>query len=821
MRPRFSSRQPSFLIALAASLAAVPSVASAQAHATTTSGQGDPHGSMWVGGHGSANWDLAARWAPYQQSDLTYSMAVSPNWIEGGEKFWYEWENRDGSVYYIVDPAQGTQRPIFDNDRLAAELTRITRDPWDGQHLPIRSIRFIDENTLQFDVQSSQDEEEEEAEVEEDMEEEEDRGRERQRPKKRVFHFEFDIPSQTLRLLEGYEAPNNHPGWASVSPDGQTVVFARNHDLYMMTAAEYARILDVRRDKSGEEADSLDQELEVEEIRLTEDGEPYYSWAANSSGRGILDSEKEEEWGERNRAAISWSRDSRRFATVRSDQREVDMLWVIHNTGHERPELESYKYDMPGESNVTQQELWWYDLDARAASQVDDDPWKDQSMALLNAPVFFYRDSTEPRRSLWASEDPNELWFTRRSRDRHRLDLVVADLDAGTVRVVIEERLNTYLEEMQRPQPRLLASGEILWWSEEDGYGHLYLYGADGTLRQRLTEGPWTIGSSVEVDEDRGVVIFNATGREEGMDPYYFQFYRVGLDGSGLRRLTPENYDNQASLSESGRFMVHTFSRVNAVPESVVRNAGGEVVMDLQVADVSRLVEAGWQMPEPFTVKAGDGVTDLYGVMYKPHPSRSKWYHNYGYGNLRDYGLEDKKVTVEQLAQRHDFIDMDRVGIYGHSGGGFMSTAAMLVYPDFFKVAVSSSGNHTNDIYNRWWSETHHGVKEIVEGDSVRFEYDIAKNPDLAKNLKGELMLTTGDRDNNVHHANTVRMAEALIRANKRFDYFIFPGQRHGYGDMSDYWFWLRSEYFVRHLLGDDRKRADITELNLERQQTR
>ena len=275
------------------------------------------------------------------------------------------------------------------------------------------------------------------------------------------------------------------------------------------------------------------------------------------------------------------------------------------------------------------------------------------------------------------------------------------------------------------------------------------------------------------------------------MDPYYFQFYRVGLDGSGLRRLTPEVYDNQAAMSESGRFMVHTFSRVNAVPESVVRSADGEVVMDLQVADVSRLVEAGWQMPEPFTVKAGDGVTDLYGVMYKPfdfdstkvypiieyvypgpqteavaksfnqgnnlasrfeiglaqlgfvvvtvgnrggHPSRSKWYHNYGYGNLRDYGLEDKKVTVEQLAQRHDFIDMDRVGIYGHSGGGFMSTAAMLVYPDFFKVAVSSSGNHTNDIYNRWWSEKHHGVKEVVKGDTVTFEYDIATNPEIAAN---------------------------------------------------------------------------------------
>ncbi|NIY44531.1 MAG: prolyl oligopeptidase family serine peptidase, partial [Gemmatimonadetes bacterium] len=203
------------------------------------------------------------------------------------------------------------------------------------------------------------------------------------------------------------------------------------------------------------------------------------------------------------------------------------------------------------------------------------------------------------------------------------------------------------------------------------------------------------------------------------------------------------------------------------------------------------------------------------------HPDRSKWYHNYGYGNLRDYGLADKKAAIEQLADRHDFIDIDRVGIYGHSGGGFMSTAAMLVYPDFFKVAVSSSGNHNNDVYNQNWSEKHDGVKEVVGDDGeVTFEYDIDRNSDLAANLKGHLLLTTGDVDNNVHHAGTFRMAEALIRANKRFDFFVFPGQRHGYGNMSDYWFWLRAEYFVKHLLGDDPRSTDIIELQVERAKT-
>ncbi len=203
------------------------------------------------------------------------------------------------------------------------------------------------------------------------------------------------------------------------------------------------------------------------------------------------------------------------------------------------------------------------------------------------------------------------------------------------------------------------------------------------------------------------------------------------------------------------------------------------------------------------------------------HPSRSKWYHNYGYGNLRDYGLADKKRAIEQLATLHPYIDIDRVGIYGHSGGGFMSTAAMLVYPDFFKVAVSSSGNHENNVYNRWWSEKHHGVKEVTDKDgNVKFEYAIEKNSEIAKNLKGHLLITTGDIDNNVHPANTLRLAAALIKAGKRFDFFVFPGQRHGYGDMGDYWFWFRADYFCRWLLGDFSQTVDLIELQREKEQT-
>ena len=841
----------------------------AAASSSTAQAQSLETASRSVGGPGSANYELAARLAPYKLDELAYDTRVDPQWIEGSEAFWYHYETADGMRYWIVRPDEGTQREMFDRERLAAELTRITQDPWDATHLPIENIRFIDDTTLQFDVTSSQDAEEDQSEVEEQTEKQDMEDAEEARPpEKKVFHFEYDLTTSTLRELADYEEPDNHPQWASVSPDGATVVFARNYDLWMMSGDDYERILDARRGKDGDAADEAAEEVEVDEIRLTEDGEPYYSYAANNSGRGQTDTEKEETQDERKRADIVWANDSQRFALVRSDQRAVDELWVIHGVGNERPELETYKYDMPGEADVTQNEIWIYDLSDREKVQVADSAWADQSMSIMTERRFRYPASTEPQRALWLSDASDELWFMRQSRDRKRADLMVADAETGEVlRTVIEERFNTYFH---TERPELLPNGDVLWLSERDGWQHIYRYGPDGTLKNRLTEGAWHVDGIESVDAEEGVVYFTANGREDGEDPYYDHLYRVRLDGSDLRLLNPGDADHSVDLSESGRFFVDNHSRVDTVPQSVLRDADGNIITELQTADLSALDEAGWTHPETFSVKAADGVTDLYGVMYKPadfdstkhypivtyvypgpqteavpksfttgghvsalaqfgfivavmghrggHPDRSRRYHTYGYGNLRDYALEDKKVALERLAARHDFIDLDRVGIYGHSGGGFMTTAALLQYPNFFKVGVASSGNHENDVYNRWWSETHHGVEEVVsDSGTVSFEYDIDTNSELAGTLKGRLLLTTGTIDNNVHPANTYRMAQALIKAGKRFDLFVFPGQQHGYGDMGDYWFWLRAEYFVEHLLGDDRWNADVVPLQTER----
>ena len=471
-----------------------------------------------------------------------------------------------------------------------------------------------------------------------------------------------------------------------------------------------------------------------------------------------------------------------------------------------------------------------------------------------------------------------QLYVARTSRDLKRVDICVADITTGKVTPLIEERMNTYVE-IRRPGV-INGGKEIIHWSERDGWAHFYLYDEKGNLKNQITSGAWHCEDIVAIDEAKRILYFTANGKEyveefiKGKstsykeDPYYQHLYKVNFDGTGLQLLTPGNFDHAVSINDNNSFFVDNYSRVNTTPQTVLYNAAGKKVLDLETADLSNLFAAGYRFPETFKVKADDGITDLYGVMYKPYdfdstkkyplieyvypgpqteavnktfskgmdridrlaqlgfivvtvgnrggnPGRSKWYHNYGYGNLRDYGLADKKAAAEQLADRFPFIDINRVGIHGHSGGGFMSTAAMLVYPDFFKVAVSNAGNHDNSIYNRWWSEKHHGVKETIGEKDTTFAYNIDKNPDIVRNLKGHLLLIHGEIDNNVHPANTIRVVNALIKANKRFDMLLLPTQRHAFGDMTDFWFWKTADYFSLWLLGDNTERpVDIEELN-------
>ena len=601
-----------------------------------------------------------------------------------------------------------------------------------------------------------------------------------------------------------------------------------------------------------------EQDSTIVEVQLTHDGVKDYGFGQPYS---LLNTDTLCNGKRRHPGYLAWSPDSRRFAIVRTDDRAVKELWVINAMAMPRPTLETYKYQMPGEKESSIDHLLLFDLSDNSYREIATSAFKDQSLNLSRRPREERQRGQKEVASVWLG-DENRFFVTRSSRDLHRIDVCSYTIGEDSIRPIIQERLNTYIE--LRPLAALKGGKELVHWSERDGWAHLYLYDDQGHLKNRITSGPWHVDGIVKVDEARRVVYFLANGREKGENPYYEHLYRVNLDGSGLQLVSAGDYFHEVRMDDPCQYVVDNYSRVNTIPATDLLDNMGRKVMTLEQSDFSQLLAAGYQFPEPFQVKAADGVTDLYGVMYKPfdfdstkvypiidyvypgpqveatvypfkkmtvrtdrlaqagfivisvgnrggHPSRSKWYHNYGYGNLRDYGLADQKAAIEQLAARHPFIDIHRVGIHGHSGGGFMSTAAILQYPDFFKVAVSCAGNHDNTIYNRWWSETHHGVREKVteEGDTT-FVYSIKSNPELAKRLKGHLLLVHGDIDNNVHPGNTTRVVDALIRANKRFDMLVLPQQRHHFGDMDEYFYWRLVDYFSRYLLGQQETSVDL-----------
>ena len=772
-----------------------------------------------------ANYNLAERFSQKKVGQMVYSTRITPNWFAGSDRFWYSWKTAAGTKYYLVDPAAGKKTELFDLDRLAMQITEITRDPYDAQHLPLR-LELKDDRYFQFDIKSK-------------TEKRDSTGK--GTGEFVTYRFYYDIATKKL-TWDTEEHDKKYPSWANVSPDGTQGIYVKNHNLFRMDSTSLRK------------AAKDDKDSTLVEVQLTFDGTADFSWNGNNySGDTETDSTK------RHFAPVSWAPDSKKFATFRWDMSMIKPFWVINSVTEPRPTLETYKYQMPGEPGPKPY-LYVMDMEGKA-DPVKVIAFKDQECGILEA-VRTARDQyNEFRGGRWLG-DNDHFWLIRQSRDIKRVDLCRVDVGSDSTRTVVSERMNTYVEYRS---PRFLPDGSFIWWSERNGWANLYLYGPDGTLKRNLTEGAFHVEDVLAVGD--GYVLVSACGVNPKENPYQMHTFRVPVAGGPMQQLDMEDMNVAAVASDDAKYFVANYSRVDCKPAVALFSATGKRT-ELEEADFSQLFAAGYRFPERFVVKAADGITDLHGAMYKPfdfdstkvypiadyvypgpqveantvywssgmtrtdrlaqlgmivitvgnrggHPNRSKWYHNYGYGNLRDYGLEDQKYAIQQLAARHRFIDIDRVGIHGHSGGGFMSTAAILQYPDFFKAAVSCAGNHDNRIYNRWWSEQHHGVAEKIEKGDTTFVYKIETNPQIASRLKGHLMLVHGDIDNNVNPANSIRVANALIRANKRFEYVLLPGQRHGFGDMNDWFFWKMADHYSRWLIGDTTPRpVDIEEMN-------
>lgn len=780
------------------------------------------------------NYELAERFSAKRIGQMVFSTSVRPVWFRNGDKFLYAWKTSDGTQYYIADPKAGKTEPVFDMDKLAMQITEIMRDPFDAKHLPISNISIDPKNDgiLKFDIKSTKEKTDTTGKA---------------TGEKLTYHFRYEIAGKKL-TYDTADKKEKYPDWANVSPDGLTGVYMKNSNLFYMDTLNLRKAAEDPKDST------------LVEHRITSDGYKDFCYGINNySGNTETDTTKRVFPSE-----LVWSPDSRHIAVMRWDMAPLKDFWVINSLTQPRPTLETYKYQMPGEPGP-KGHLYVFSTSDWTSRQVKINAFKDQDL-IMQPDVRTTDDQfDEFYGSRWLGDD-NGFYLTRMSRDLKRMDICYVGVDSDSTRTVISERMNTYVESRQT---RLLDGGrKMIHWSERNGWANLYLYNADGTLIRNLTEGAYHVDDVLAVNEKEGYVLFRACGKEKGENPYQMHVYRVSLQGGEPKMLDIPDMNIDAIASDDGKYFIANYSRVDYKPASALFDAAGKKVCDLGEADFSLLFAAGYKFPERFKVKAADGITDLYGAIYKPfdfdstkvypicdyvypgpqveanniswsrgftrtdrlaqlgfivitvgnrggHPDRSKWYHNYGYGNLRDYGLEDQKYAIQQLGARYSWIDLNRVGIHGHSGGGFMSTAAILKYPDFFKAAVSCAGNHDNSIYNRWWSEQHHGITEKVEAGDTTFVYSIETNPEIASNLKGHLMLVHGDIDNNVHPANTIRVVNALIRANKRFDMLILPGQRHGFGDMNEYFFWRMADYYCEWLMGSSKRdEVNIKEMN-------
>jgi len=610
--------------------------------------------------------------------------------------------------------------------------------------------------------------------------------------------------------------------WETPSPDRKLAAYARDHNLVIRN-----------------------MEMPGEERQVTQDGERFYSFAEPSDY--FFTNEARRTDNSARTAEVFWAPDSRKLVATRLDARHYRDVVVTNSLAGPAPETTVFKQRFPGD-DPPRQEVWVYDAGTESLMEVAADKWSPS----------VYEDI------VW-SKDSRSLYMVRKSPDHLEGELLRVDSATGEIEVLITENIGALV--LTEPVLELARDEGLLWWSRRDGYGHYYLCDTDGNVTRQVTSGELNVARVLGVAGEERRLFFMANGGEKRRNPYYEHFYSVGLDGRNMRLLTYEDAHHEAYLSPSHEYFVDNYSRVDEPPMAVLRDTDGDLIMELEAADISRLTEAGWEAPGVMKVKAADGETDLWGVVWKPYdfdPDRSYpivsfvypgpqdelvpltfqgaldnnahlaqygfivvhfgnrggsykrplEYSEYYRGNLRDYPVEDNRAAIEQLGRRYAWIDMDRVGIWGGSSGAYAAVTGMLTYPDFYKVCVARSGPHDPGIYHAWWNDRFQGVSGGASEDgSIRWLTDRARsNLELAGSLKGRLLLIHSEMDRNVHPAHSARMARALMAANKRFDYFVVPGAGHGWGSNWAYVQRMMWTYFVHNLMGDTRWDVDIFE---------
>jgi dipeptidyl aminopeptidase/acylaminoacyl peptidase len=695
---------------------------------------------------------------------MFWDVTVRPVWIDGGRRFWYALRRGTVIKFFTVDVDGLTKEEI------------------------VVDLKPTGSTLVEFTIE----------------------GRE----------YQLDTVTQEVTRLD----PKRYlySPWETPSPDRKLAAYAEEHNLVVR---------------------SLEDPGEVKQI--TQDGERFYSFA---EPRDYFFTGEAARTDDSARAAeVFWAPDSRKFVATRLDVRRYRDLEVINSLGDPAPGPTSFKQRIPGD-DPPKQEVWIYDAYKDTLIEITADKW---------SPSVF-------EDVVW-SKDSRYLYMVRKSPDYLEAELLEVDTATGEFRTLLTESIGALV--LTEPVVELSDGGGLLWWSRRDGYGHYYVYDPEENLERQITSGEFNVSAILGVAGKEEKLFFTANGGEKRRNPYYEHLYSLDLDGRNMRLLTHENAHHRVYLSPSRACFVDNHSRVDDPPRAVLRDAEGGLLMELEIADMTRLLDAGWKAPEVVKVEAADGETDLWGVLWKPYDfdpdrrypivsfiypgpqdelvpltfqdaldnnahlaqfgfivvqvgtrggsyKRSLEYSEYCRGNLRDYPIEDNRAAIEELGRRHAWIDMDRVGIWGGSSGAFAAVTATLTYPDFYKVCVARSGPHDPAIYHAWWSDRFQGMSRVPsDEDMIRWVSDRAgSNLELARNLKGRLLLIHSEMDQNVHPAHSARMARALMAANKRFDYFVVPGAGHSWGPDWAYVQRLIWTYFVHNLMGDTRWDVDIFE---------
>jgi len=703
---------------------------------------------------------------------LVYVADVSPHWIEKTNRFWYERLSAKGKEFVLVDADQNTSSPAFDHARLAEALSRVSKQQYTATALPLSGLELVDgEKSLHFSIDGA-------------------------KWTCQLDKYECQVKAPSPDVMN--EAPSPNKRWAA---------FVRDHNLYL-------------RDVSTGTV-----------LQLTHDGVAGWDYATPLPSLRVMVDQGTEDV--KQPAAVFWSPDSSKLVTYRLDSRNSGRFTSLQFVPPDqlRPRAFTYVYPLPGEVLARAEPIIF---DIQSGKRIDVQTSID--LPFQDGPGFDW------------FPDSKSFYYDYDERGYKAKELRVVDASTGEQRVLVREQSDSYVDPGETFYRFVEATGEILWSSERDGWNHLYIYNQKGgQLENQITQGPWVVRGIEHVDEKSRRVYFLANGREKNEDPYQAHLYSIGFDGKGLQLLSPENADHSVSVSPDGTFFVDNYSRPDVPGEAVLRRTkDGSEVRVLEKTDASELLKTGWKFAEPFPGKAADGTTDIYGLIWRPsnfdpakkYPivefvytgpqaffvpksfgrtlwlqsvaelgfvvvmvdgrgtaGRSRAFHQFSYRNLGG-AFEDHVAMIKQMATRYPYMDATRVGIFGTSAGAYGAAHAMLAFPEFYRVGVSTSGDHDARLDKAWWNEAYQGYP-------VQDDYAAQSNVTMAGRLQGHLLLEHGDIDDNVHPVETIRFVDALMKANKNFDMLFVPNMFHGEsGEHALYLVRRRWDYLVQNLLG-------------------